>query len=327
MSGFLKEMESNLDVFNISQGEIIELFKFNSDVYDTFIRMLNSANRVYGQQCELHKKRLDDFEKITLKKDKSGKCYMEIIGADNHTRLIIRQNDATEEDYYGITGTKVTEAVLANEMDYVQKQKLKNANISSRFLKEEPSPINLYEEMDGKKLIEYYRYLNDYLNVNTTIEEYNEPENITGPVARIFEPTTPRVHPVVDYIVRKEALMKQNPKEVIKFKGNKTGREYDTYIYERDGFTLAIAEPISGVEYQYNLNLGQVDRSDSTLIREMVRSALEAEEKVVMLDDAIIRKNHTTMNVFNENLDVFLNNAHSSKPFKNKVENAKAVYK
>lgn len=327
MSSFLKEIEKDYELFNISQGEIIELFKFNPDVYDTFTRLTNSANRVYPQQCELQGKKPNEFEMISIKKDRSGKCYLEIIGADNHTRVIIHQDDAKEEDYFGIIGTKMSEEHLAVEMDDFQTQKLKHANISSRFLKEEPSPINLYEEMDGKKLIEYYRYLNDYLNVNTTIEEYNEPENITGPVARIFESTTPRVHPVVDYIIRKEALMKQNPKEVIKFKGNKTGREYDTYIYERDGFTLAIAEPISGVEYQYNLNLGHVDRSDSTLIREMVRSALEAEEKVVMLDDAIIRKNHTTMNVFNENLDVFLNNAHSSKLFKNKVENAKAVYK
>ena len=327
MSSFLKEIEKHYDLFNISNGEIIEFFNFKPVVYESFASEMPRANKMYRQKCEYNGKKTTEIERVTIKKDRSGKCYLEVIGADNHTVLIINQDDCDKEDYRSVFGFKISESQLAREIDYHQTEKVKKANISSRFLRDEPLPINLAEELDSKKLIDYYYYLNSYLSASNFIEIYNEPENTTGKSTRNFQSAPQRKNPIIDYIYRKQELMKHKPIEIITFRGSKTGREYDTYIYERDGFILAVAEPISGVEYQYNLNLGPINPNDVTTMTEMVRAALEAPEEIAMYDDAIMRKNHTTMSVFNENLEIFLNNSKSTKPFEAQVEKANAVYR
>ena len=58
----------------------------------------------------------------------------------------------------------------------------------------------------------------------------------------------------------------------------------------------------------------------------MIKAALEAKENLVMEDDAMIRKNHTTIASFKNNLEVFLLNSENDKRFASQVQNANQVY-
>ena len=62
------------------------------------------------------------------------------------------------------------------------------------------------------------------------------------------------------------------------------------------------------------------------LIKEMIKASLEAEENIVLQDAAIIRKNHTTMENFKENIETFLNNKDNNKLFLEKTVEASKVY-
>ena len=324
MNSFLEELEKNYYLFNVTNGEIIELFHFSADVTDTFRYLLAKANNKYFKNCEEMGRNIHKLGKIYLKKDSNNNCYLQVIGNDDHTVLIIRKDESNYEDYKNLIGTKITEKEFEKELDFVQRKKLEKAGISNRFLREEYLPINICKEMNVSLLISYYKYINDY---NNPVVAFNEPENTVGLIQRTNNETMPRKHPIIDYDKRKKELIKRNPKKVIKFAGNKTGSRFDAYIYERDGFTLAVVEPESGTEYQYNLNLGLVDKNDDELIEEMIKSALEAKEEIVMLDDAIMRKNHTTINAFSENLDIFLDNAKAHNKFYYDVRNSNDVYK
>ena len=120
--------------------------------------------------------------------------------------------------------------------------------------------------------------------------------------------------------------MKRKPKKILFCSGTKTNTILEAFLYEKDGYVLAVIEPKSGTGYQYDLNLGNVDINDMDLIKEMIRAALGASEEIVMMDPAIIRKSHTTIEAFSEDLDIFLGNAKSTKLFYYKVEKAKNVY-
>ena len=261
--------------------------------------------------------------RIILGKDQNGKCYLTVIGNDDHTVLIIRNNNSNYEDYKNLMGTKITEEEFKKELDLIQTQRLTKSKISSRFIREEALPLDICKEMNIPLLINYYQYLNDYLNPTIA---YDEPENTVGP-AQKSNPTASRKHTIIALDDRKKELLKRNPKKLIRFEGTRTGIKFDAYIYEKDGFVLAVVEPESGLSYQYNLNLGEIAISDNALIEEMIKAALEAPEEIVMQDDAMMRKNHTTMATFVENLDIFLENAKATNKFYYDVKSAKSVYR
>ena len=313
----------NYSLFNLTDGYIIlEFFNFPEDIVKAMRYLLGSANDKYFLNCKEQGKSSDKLGGVIIKKDPDGKCYLKVIGNDNHTILIIRQNDSRYEAYKSIIGKKITEEEFRECLNATQLLRLKNAHIPSRFLKEVLPLPDLIEERNIPLLISYYQYLNDYQK--TTIV-FDEPENTVSP-AQKTNPTSPRKNPVIPWEQRQQELLKREPKRVIRFEGSRTSTVFEAYIYERDGETLAIVEPESGIAYQYNLNLGFVDKYNQELIEEMIKAALEASEEVVMLDDAIMRKNHTTLEAFKENLDVFLDNAKTCTKFYYDVRNAKNVY-
>jgi len=322
MESFLKELEKHYDLFKATHGEIIGLYYFPQDIYETWRSLLAQANKNYYRNCGDLKSDIHKVKQVFLDKDESGKCYLTIVGNDNRTILVIREDDSNYEDYRDVVGTKITETEFINALDVFQKHKLESANISSRFIREEALPLDVCKEMSIPLLLSYYRYINDYIN---PIIPFDEPENTVGP-AQKPNPTAARKNPVIDIDARKKELLKRNPKKIFKFVGSKTGSRFDAYIYARDGYVLAVVEPRSGVEYQYNLNLGMIDINDEVLIEEMIKEALEAKEDIVMLDDAIMRKNHTTIDSFSENLDIFLENAKATEKFYYDVKKSKDVY-
>lgn len=327
-NSFLDVLEKNKELFLKFNGEIIKLFKFPSDINTMFRYFLINSNNNYENNCEQKGTNIYDRERLVLNTDKEGKAYLSVYGNDDQTVLIIRKDDSNLENYRNIIGKKITESDFAETLDLYQKVKLERAGISKRFIKEEIPPIDICDEMNIHKLIKYYKYLNyEYMNEEVITESFDEPENEGSKRERKYGGTVERKNQVIDYSTRKEALEKHNPKYVIKYIGNKKDSEYDAYIYEKGDYTLAIVEPVDGLSYQYNLNLGTVDKDDKELIKSIIKAALEAKEEIVMLDDAIIRKNHTTMESFNDNLEIFLNNAKTTKKFYYDVEKSKDVYR
>ena len=327
-NSFLDVLEKNQELFSKFNGEIIKLFKFPSDINTMFRYFLINSNNNYENNCEKKGISIYDKERVVLNSDKEGKAYLTIYGNDDQTVLIIRKNDSKIENYRNVVGKKITENEFIETLDLYQNAKLERAGISKRFIKEDIPPINICEEMDIFKLISYYRYLNyEYMKEDVITETFDEPENEGSKRERKYGGTVERKNPIIDYSVRKSALEKYNPKYIIKYIGNKESSEYDAYIYEKDDYTLAVVEPVDGLSYQYNLNLGSVDKEDNELIKEIIKAALEAKEEIVMLDDAIIRKNHTTMESFNDNLEIFLNSAKTTKKFYYDVEKSKDVYR
>ncbi len=325
MDSFLKELEKYYSLFDVTNNEIIELFHFPADVYDTFKELLSQSNRAYYKNCTEAGKDYNKLGKISLGKDEDGKCYLKVVGNDNHTILIIRSDDSRYEAYRGLVGHKVVESAFKEELDLVQMRKLEKyqSRIPHRFIKEEIPPLDVCKEMNIPLLINYYQYINEY-NRNTV--SFKEPKNTNGPAMKHSQ-TMPRKHPIIPWEDRQKELLKRNPVRVIRYEGEDTGSVFEAYLYERDGNTLAVVEPASGIEYQFNLNLGQVPKDDLALIKEMIQTALEAPEDIVMLDDAIIRKNHTTIDAFSQGLDVFLDNAKDITKFYYDVRKANNVYK
>lgn len=326
MNSFLVELEKNYDLFNVTKGEIIKLFHIPSDIDKLFIYLFKEKNDYYFKRCTEMKRDPNKLGKISIEKDASGKCYLKIVGNDDHTILIIRQNDSRFEDYRNTIGSKITEEEFIDTLNRLQIKRVEEANIPSRFLKEVVPPINICEEMNISELIDYYHYVNNYLTLSDSLITFDEPENSVGSRRRIGNGTTPRKNEVIDYKLRRDELMKRNPIKIISCSGNKNGSSLDAFIYDNDGLLLAVIEPVSGLGYQYNLNLGDIDKNNIGLIEEMIKAALEASEDIVMMDSAIMRKNHTTIEAFSENLDIFLKNAKIYKPFYYDVKKSNNVY-
>jgi len=326
MKSVLKELQKNFYLIMKENGdEITKEIKFSDDINRAFEVLMQVINKVYIQNINPNK-----TIRVFLKKTKNGNCYLKVTGRDHNTILIIKPNDSKYYEHVGIKGYKVKEEELVKTLDIIQRDKLEKSGISKRFIKEVIPELDLYEEMNLEKLINYCQESLTRKNNPTTIEFFDEPENITGRIKRSPKSkvsTQERLNPVIPYEQRKQELTKFNQKEIIRFTGNKTRNIFDAYIYIKNGYILAIVEPLSGLGYQYNLNLGFAENYNIDIIKEMIRATLEAEEHVILTDDAIIRKNHTTLDNFKDNIAIFLNNKDYNKQFALKRELASKVYK
>lgn len=324
MISFLDVIEKNKGLFQVTDNEIIQFFKFEQDVYETFKYILMKYNKSYKQNCIDFGKNLNAPNRVFIGIDKSGKCYLEVLGNDNRTVLIIQNDSCNFNDYTNITGAKIIESEFIKILDSCQKERVKNLGISKRFIKDQIPPIDICEEMGISRLINYYEYLNnDYFK---DMQVFNEPENDGGHYQRSGMGSVQRKNNVIDYSDRKDELLRHHPFTQIKFLGAKTNAEMEAYVYDKNGFILAVVEPVSGLGYQYALNLGNIDKYDRNLIKDMIKAALEAKEEIVLLDNAIMRKAHTTFDVFKENLNIFLNSEKSHTKFQYDVEKSKEVY-
>lgn len=325
MKSVLKELKSKFYlIMKTNRDELTNGIILNDDLKTALESLMQIINPVYTKNINPEKQ-----IRIFLKKTSAGKCYLKVIGRDRNTTLIIKPNDAKFSEYSGIIGYKISESKLAETLDLVQRTKLEKAGIAKRFIKEEIPPVDLYEEMGIENFVNHCVDIYAQKNEPKFVGFYEEPENKTGRTkkTKINSGTTQeRLNPIIPYEIRKQELVKHHQKEIIRFKGIKSNNVFDAYIYIRHGYILAIVEPISGLGYQYNLNLGFADDYNEESIKEMIRATLEAEENLVMIDDAIIRKNHTTIENFKDNIGIFLNNKDYNKNFATKTENAAKVY-
>ena len=324
MKSLLEELKLNYNlIMKTGNEEITKIMTFSDDVYCAFETLMQTVNPVYIQNISQQKR-----IRVFLKRDKSGNCFLKVTGRDRNTKIIIRSDNSKYHDYIGIIGYKVKESIFSKTLDLIQKEKLERSGISKRFIKEIIPEIDLCEELDIEKFINICKEIEKRQNDPEATEIFDEPENTTERRTRKVsdKESKERIHSVIPYELRKNELIKYNHKKIIRFKGTKTDRVFDAYIYIKHGYILAILEPISGLGYQYNLNLGYAEDYNEELIKEMIKASLEAEENIVLQDAAIIRKNHTTMENFKENIETFLNNKDNNKLFLEKTVEASKVY-
>lgn len=325
MKNLMEELTINYDlIMKTDNEELTKTIKFSEDVMYAFEVLMQTINKAYVKNIIKNKN-----IRVFLKKDPKGNAYLKITGRDRNTKLIIRSNNSRYSSYVSIEGYKVTEKEFARTIDIIQRERLAKANIPKRFIKEEIPEVNLYEEMEIEKFLSNCKEVERLQNEPETTLYFDEPENAAERKTRrtpSFTEPKERMNSVVPYELRKAELTKYNQKKILRFRGKKTNKVFDAYIYIKNGYILAIVEPLSGLGYQYNLNLGFAENYNEELIQEMIKASLETEENIVLKDDAIIRKNHTTIENFKDNIKIFLNHTEEDKRFLQKVESASNVY-
>lgn len=330
MESFLKYIEKNYQIFNMFDGNLSS-YKYPQDIIEVLTIIMKKANKLYLEKCSEAKAQPYEFSGFYLEKDPEGKCYLKVVGADKKTIVIIRQDDSDYMYYKHIMGKKLTESEFFRILDFYQKEKLARSGISKRFIKNDIEPINGLEEINAKSLIAYYEYLKEYYlesisNKKTFVEpdstEISTVRNYTGENA-----DRQRKHEIIDYELRKNELLKYQPFAIYNFVGARSREEVDVYVYEQGGYIIAIAEPISGLSYTKILNLGLINANNQELISNNIQAALEASEDIVLADDAIIRKNHTSFEMFKKNLEVLFAENTELRKFYNDVEASKSVYR
>lgn len=329
MKSVLEELEKNYNLFDITNGEIVTIFKFPQDIVDAFVYLLSANNKHYFENCKGQNKSVKEFSKIAIKKDLENNAYLQVIGADERTTLIIYKDNLNISNYHNIAGAKIKESMLIKQVDYIQKRNLERAKISQRFLKEQPDEIDPIKEFNINGLFEYYKYLKyEYLGPGYSKDSFVQNiENIPKSKRNLSnENPTLRKNEIIDYNVRKSILLSYNPKYVRTYSSNASDLTYDAYVYLKYDMVLVALEPISGENYQLLLNLGYIDINDTKYIFDTIKTVLEVDSNIKVIDPAIMRKNHTTLERFVENVDIFLNSAQIYTNFYYDVKRAKEVY-
>ena len=180
------------------------------------------------------------IKKFRVSKDNEGKCFLEITGKNNKTIIIIRQENSNFELYKNLIGTKYTEEEFTNRLNQIQKidYDIAKRKVPKRFLKEY-SDTNLMDFLKAKLIVSYYRYLTDEYNKITVRQEFfTEPEAVMRDNSEqninIKERNQERINDIIDYELRKQALLKYTPFQVVQFIGRKTKERVDVYLYEKN---------------------------------------------------------------------------------------------
>jgi hypothetical protein len=332
------------EYFEDSKGKVDADFKYPDNILYFFNFLYTVVNSNYEDYCKDYA--IDPYDPPTtyFRKDPEGKYYLEIVAPDDKTKILITQDDYNYRTYKGITGTKYTESQVSEWLDHYQKMMLFNSHLPKRFLNEEViedkiPPIDLNKELEIDLMILYRQksfLLSDQLAVR--IGAYDEPENERGTHnKKIGVGTIERINPVIPYADREKELLKYGPMYRFEYHGKNTGKVYKAFVYNREdvdrnghpcSYTMAIVEPESGLGYQLLLNMGpNIDSKNIDSIYLIILKVIEAEEKVIMWDDAIIRKSHTTMEAFEDNIKSFLNNASSVPRMKDQIQKSYDVYR
>lgn len=316
----LSFFEDNYELFSKFDGKLGS-FNFPKDVYEIFGILMNKVNSHYD-------KLVNDIYDFRIKKDNLNNCYLEVVGKDNKTRIIIVKDNLESYKYYeSIVGYKLLEDSFKKILDVYQKEKLRLANISKRFLKDNVSDIDLVSEFDLDNLKEYYEYLDKVFNSVKSISlSYEEPINIKGTHSNPVNKSKDRVNDVIDYDVRKQALMSYNPRLIVSLNSNNGNNKYEAYVYNINGYMMVICEPINGEKYTLFLNLGQKEYLNDDMIINNIKCIMESKEDILLSDDAVIRKGHTNMETYLVNLRTFFYGFKNNYRFYNDLEKSKEVY-
>ncbi len=323
----LEYFEKNYEVFSKFDGKIGS-YKFPRDINEIFAILMEKVNDKYLDNCKDFEKDPSEIYDYRVLLDKSGNCYLEVIGADQRTKVvIIKDSIKSIEDYNNVTGKKIMESFFGDILNLYQTEKVKKAGISSRFLKDSIPPIDLVEEFECEKVKKYYEYLGKVSNETKNISmQFEAPINIGSPKSPASKPSKDRVNDIIDYDIRKQILSKYKPLYIINLTSTNGNDKLDGYVYVKDGYYMVVCEPISGKSYTLYLNIGPNEYITEEMLLNNIKAALEAKEEVVLMDDAIMRKSHTTLDAFTSNVETFLNERKENKRFLHDIEESKEVY-
>lgn len=323
----LNFFEENYELFKKFDGKLGS-FIFPNDITDIITILMKKTNDNYNNNCNKLKVKPSDIFDYQINKDEFGNCYLEILGADKKTKIIIVKDGlATYKTYDKMIGKKIVESSFKDILDLYQKEKLKLAHISKRFLKDEFPPINLNEEFDLEALKKYYEYLDNIYNRTRQISvSFEAPINERMPHKEPTNKSKERVNDIIDYSVRKQALISHKPIYIISLSSTNGNIKYDAYIYSIDGYYMCVCEPINGTSYTMYLNLGPIENLNEDVLINNVRAVLESKENIILSDDAIIRKTHTNIDAYNRNLSTFFTGDKTNYRFYNDIESSKEVF-
>ena len=332
MESVLKYFEENYGVFECFNG-CLDSFIFENETERYIDILMGMINEFYTKDIIGLKEKASKHEKIRILKDKEGKCFLEITGKNNKTIIIIRQENSNFELYKNLIGTKYTEEDFVKRLNQIQKidYDMVQRKVPKRFLKEY-SDTDLMDFLKAKLIVSYYRYLTDEYNKITIRQEFfTEPDAVmrdnSEQNVNIKERNQERINDIIDYELRKQALLKYTPFQVVQYIGRKTRGRVDVYLYEKDGFVIGICEPFFGDSYTKIFNLGETSKYNYSLIQEMLTAGLEANRVVSGNDPAIIRKAHTSVDTFISNLKTLFENLEDDKNFKEDIEKSFKVYR
>lgn len=323
----LEFLEENYELFSKFDGKLGS-FVFPSDITEVFEILMEKSNSNYKNNCKESGVTGKDIFDYKVNKDDLGNCYLEVTGADKRTKVVIVKDELENYKYYNkVVGTKLLEDSFKSIMDLYQKEKIRLANVSKRFLRDDVLPVDLVTEFDAENLKKYYQYLDKlYNNMKETTIRFEAPVNTGVPHSEPTKSSKERVNDVIDYEVRKQALINYKPISIIHSISNNGTIYYDGYVYEINGHIVAINEPINGTSYTMFLDFGPKQYVTSDMLEANMRAVMESKESVLVSDDAIIRKSHTDMNSFLRNLNTFFVGDKSNYKFSVDLEKAQEVY-
>ena len=330
-SGLLDELSKIYDLLSITDGEIIKFFVLPDEV-NTFISLLmqrcSTYNQNYYEFCYRNNIIPESQCRIFVKKDKMGLCYLQIIGHDNRTQIIVYHNKYGDCFPDPCIGYKMSEEDFKEQLEEYEQSLLRN--VPKRFLKEDIPPLDLVEEFDAKKLVKYYSYLKfDYLQPETKIAFYDEPQDylIRYNNGNKLTISSERKNEIIEYELRRRMILEHLPIYILKVVGKNSKVAREAFIFERDNNVLLVIEPESGTGYRYDVNLGPVDINDEEGLYQKVVEILEKKEEDILADVSIIRKSHTSVATFKESLDVFLKGEKNLSMYYYKVKRQQEHYK
>lgn len=273
-----------------------------------------------------------------IKSDTENNCYLQIWAPDGKTSIIVHKDNVEPSLYADISGTKLKESEFSKIYDKWRHRVYEKDDVPSSILKNDKDipPVDIYEEMEFDNIVEFTK---EYVQ-KKRIEKFNsksfqiffDDNQVSSNSSRNGKTKNSgeieRKHEIIPLETRQKILFSYDPEYKITCKAKNSNKTLDAYIFKKDGDSLCVIEPVSGLGYQYLLNMGPyIDSNDQKKIEEILTTILQTSEDIILMDDAIIRKNHTTEEIFRDNLEVFLNNAKSAKPIYYDTEKSKKVYR
>ena len=335
-NSFLEPFQKNYESFLVFQSDLpLEYFGKSSleDLKKTIVSYLRFANKEYDRCCKILNKMPYDFEFFSIKKDKSGNVYMEVIGADDRTKIIIRRNCSKVEDYLGLKAYHINEDRFSEQFRMFQEKRIRNVmsinNIPSDVV--DFSNFDATSRMGSSDVARYVKYLENEYFESAEVYFYEESESSkrfgTKHVSSISQDYE-RKNDIIDFSKRRASLVRFNPYRMIKFKSRNKDNDLVSFVYKKDNYLIAFCEPISGVAWSRIVFLKDENYSDDELIDKLLKK-IELSNEDAFLDKYIVNSSHTTYERFNANVSFLLGDvddldgALAAQSFKKSVKEAK----
>lgn len=333
---FLEPFQKNYDSFLVFQGALpLEYFGKDSyfDLKNTLLYYFKKANINYDYACNALNRKPDSFDSFEIKKDKSGNVYMEVVGADLRTKIIIRRDIANSEDYKGMKCFNISEVRFALKFRKFQEERIEKVIEANNLPRSvfSFSDFDTTSRMGSKDVTSYVKYLENEYFESAEVCFYDEAESSkrfgikhVSSISQNYE----RKNDIIDFSKRRASLVKFKPDKMIKFKSRNKGNDLVSFIYKKDNYLIAFCEPISGVAWSRLVFLKNEDYNDEELIDKLLKK-IELSNEDAALDKFIVNSSHTTYERFNANLAFLLGDVDdldgvlAAQSFKKSVTDAK----